>query len=186
MTNTLSDEELMLQLVKGNKQAFDEIYKRYSARIYTFLMRTLNNETELAQDLLQNIFVKIAVSPEKFDTNRVFKPWIYTVAYNECKMHWRSPKNQDHQDIENVYHLHNEEELSDMKLHQKEIKQLLRKLVHDMEEPHRTVISLRYFDELSLKEIADIMNTSEGTVKSRLFYGLKKLSLLLKNIEKAA
>jgi RNA polymerase sigma-70 factor (ECF subfamily) len=73
----------------------------------------------------------------------------------------------------------------DDKLHKKEMQLQIRKLVLEMDEPHRTVVSLRYFDELSLKEIADIMDTSEGTVKSRLFYGLKKLSLLLKN-EQAA
>lgn len=185
MNKKLSDEELMSLLAMGNKEVFAEIYDRYANKIFTFLMRTLAYQTELAEDILQDIFIKIARAPEKFNTDRIFKPWLYAVAYNECKMHWRSAKNKPHQDISQYDYLPANHEMIDDTLHKKEMQLQIRKLVLEMDEPHRTVISLRYFDELSLKEIAEIMDTSEGTVKSRLFYGLKKLSLLLKN-EQAA
>jgi len=185
MNKNHSDEELMRMLALGKSDVFSEIYDRYANKIFTFLMRTLAQKTELAEDILQDVFIKIARSPEKFNAERVFKPWLYAVAYNECKMHWRSAKNKPHQNISEYDHLPANHEMIDDKLHKKEMQLQIRKLVLEMDEPHRTVVSLRYFDELSLKEIADIMDTSEGTVKSRLFYGLKKLSLLLKN-EQAA
>lgn len=185
MNKNYSDEELMRLLASGKNEAFSEIYDRYANKIYSFLMRTLAQQTELAEDILQEVFIKIARAPEKFNAEKIFKPWLYAVAYNECKMHWRSAKNKPHQDISNYNHLAANHEMIDDILHKKEMQLQIRKLVLDMDEPHRTVISLRYFDELSLKEIAEIMDTSEGTVKSRLFYGLKKLSLLLKN-EQAA
>jgi RNA polymerase sigma-70 factor (ECF subfamily) len=88
----LSDEELMFCLSKGEVLAFDELYHRYSKRLLGYFIRMLNFDKNLAEDALQDLFLKIAEAPEKFDNSRSFKTWIFSVASNSCKNYYRHKK----------------------------------------------------------------------------------------------
>src|SRR3954463_9705995 len=88
----LSDEELMFCLNSGEDLAFDELYGRYSKRLLGYFIRMLNFDKNLAEDALQDLFLKIAEAPEKFDNNRSFKTWIFSVASNSCKNYYRHKK----------------------------------------------------------------------------------------------
>jgi len=87
-----SDEELMFFLSSGEVLAFDELYERYSKRLYGYFIRMLNFDAALAEDALQDLFLKIAESPQKFDRNRSFKTWVFSVASNSCKNYYRHKK----------------------------------------------------------------------------------------------
>ena len=80
-----SDEQLMLALKQGEKLAFNELYTRYSDKLYGYLLKMLWYNEVRAQDLLQDVFTKIITQPHLFDTNRNFKTWVYTIAANLCK-----------------------------------------------------------------------------------------------------
>src|ERR1700761_6110957 len=84
-----SDEELMLYLGSGEVEAFDTLYLRYSKRLMVYFTRMLNFDKALAEDALQDLFLKIAEAPEKFDRSRSFKTWIFSVASNRCKNYYR-------------------------------------------------------------------------------------------------
>ncbi|HXU27723.1 MAG TPA: sigma-70 family RNA polymerase sigma factor, partial [Bacteroidia bacterium] len=86
------DEELMLHLTNGEVSAFDELYMRYSKRLLGYFIRMLNFDKELAQDALQDLFLKIAEAPENFDRQRSFKTWVFSVAANRCKNYYRHKK----------------------------------------------------------------------------------------------
>src|SRR3954469_25875604 len=84
-----SDEELMFFLGNGEVLAFDELYERYSKRMMVYFTRMLNFNRVLAEDALQDLFLKIAEAPQKFDRSRSFKTWIFSVASNSCKNYYR-------------------------------------------------------------------------------------------------
>jgi len=176
------DEELMKLFVRGDNGALEEIYRRYSKRILHFMFKMLNHDEEKAQDLLQDLFMKIVERPELFDTSRNFKSWIFTVAANKCRNEYRKSL---YVEVEADSSLSNESTDSynqliaqiDKDVFRKQLKIELNRLSRD----HKTVFILRVKEGFSIKEIAEITDCSEGTVKSRVFYCLQILAKRLKD-----
>ena len=81
----LLDEELLVMLGKGDKRAFDEVYKRYSQPLFGYFMKLLARDNEKCEDMVHDLFAKIIRKPEYFDTSRSFRTWVYSVASNMCK-----------------------------------------------------------------------------------------------------
>ena len=157
----------------GKASAFDEIYRRYSKRILHFMYRMLHNDEERAQDLLQDLFVKILERPERFDASRNFKSWVFTVAANLCRNEARHPSFLQIED-EPLPQAQFDQLISrvDNKIFKRHLKQELNLLSYE----HKSVFILRFQEKLSIKEIAEVMDCSPGTVKSRIHYAVKKLA----------
>lgn len=174
-----SDEELMLMLNQGRVEAFDELYYRYGKRLMVYFTRMLNYNRNLAEDALQDVFLKIAEAPEKFDQSRSFKTWVFSVASNVCKNYYR------HQEVKNKSHEELTYELSQTACTQLErtiarldkihFEKTLEMVLNELPPEKKEVFLLRYQEEKSLSEIAGIQNCPEGSVKSRLHYTLKLL-----------
>lgn len=181
--NKLSDEALMKMLIKGSQPAFREIYQRYGNRMYKYFYKLLNAKAEKAQDFTQDLFMKLIEKPELFDSDRKFSSWIYTVAHNMVKNEYRrisrGPKLISPSKEELFLHFPVFGDQLDRSVHRKWLKIAL----EELEEHHRDCFILRYQEELSIKEISQVLDCPEGTVKSRLFYALKKLSVLLSKTE---
>ncbi|HYG14948.1 MAG TPA: sigma-70 family RNA polymerase sigma factor [Bacteroidia bacterium] len=183
-----SDEELMQRAGEGNSRAFDELYGRYSARLFTYFHRMLWKNKELAEDCLHRLFLKIIEKPELFNTEKNFKTWIYSAAHNMCKNEYRRMEQHKNADdtvqsgvgSESLINIKDDYPLPGNMLDNKLFMRSLENELDSLSENHRQTFTLRYFEHLSLKEIADIMECSEGTVKSRLFYALKQLADKLK------
>lgn len=172
----------MLLICDCNKKAFEELYNRYNKRLLYFMYNMLNRDMERAQDLLQDVFLKIIENPQAFDVNRKFYSWIFTVAANHCRTEMRylykdhsSITTQNTGSITSDYKFNS---LDETIFHGEMIRAL-----NAMEIDHKETFLLRYQEGLSLNEIAEIMNCSLGTVKSRLHYTTKKLSLELKDFK---
>lgn len=169
-----SDESLMAQYQQGDRKCFDEIYHRYSKRLLYFMYRLLNHNEDLAQDLLHDVFARIIAQPNRFDTNRKFKPWVFKVAANECYKHLRKPVTDD------LDMVPEEEPLLETNtirhIDNKTFKRALRKELSMLSYDHRCTFILRYQEGLSVDEVAQIMDCSSGTIKSRSHYCLKHLS----------
>jgi len=170
------DEEIMSLLTKGGQQAFDELYKRYSKPIFHFFYRMLNNDRKKAEDMLHDLFLKIIEKPKSFDDTRTFSSWFYTLAGNMVRNEYRSiqirndyDQQNQNQPVEGVeHHLENmDRQIFDQKL-QAELDRL--------NPDSKTMFNLRYVEEMSVKQIAEIMDCPEGTVKSRLFYTTRLLA----------
>jgi len=86
---TLSDERLMELIVRGDERAFGALYDRYQRKLIGYFARMLWNDRERAQDLLQELFTKIARQPGSYDPARPFSTWLYSVANNMCKNEYR-------------------------------------------------------------------------------------------------
>ncbi|WP_303316793.1 RNA polymerase sigma factor [Flavivirga abyssicola] len=179
-----SDEELIVLINKGKEKAFNEIYERYSKKLFLFFYQKLYRDNNKAQDFLQDLFLKLVEKAELFDYKKSFSSWIYCIAYNMCKNEYRNNATRKGKTINlNVEELKNDAASSiiinnedDFLLFKKSLNNELGKL----NEKHSVTFILRHQDNMSIKEISEIMACSEGTVKSRLFYATKKLSVKLK------
>jgi RNA polymerase sigma-70 factor (ECF subfamily) len=179
---TRTDEDLMQFVAKGDSMAFEELYHRYSKPMVNFFCRMLWKDREKAQDFMQDLFTKIVHKPDAYDASRPFKTWLYSIANNMCKNEYRKQEVRKN----TVNGLHENINVADASadrsknLDHQAFQEMLDKELEALEEVQRTTFLLRFKMDLSIKEIAEITDTSEGTVKSRIFYTLKKLSEKLK------
>lgn len=173
------DEDLMTGLGKGNRAAFDELYRRYSERCYSYFRKMLWQESDTALDFTQTLFLKLLEKPELYDGKRSFKTWLFSIASNMCKNEYRRRMIRQSESLE----LHLEKADHNTRMEAYDIKKFMKELEHhldQLDEAQRETFLLRYAEQMSLAEIAAIMECPEGTVKSRLYYVLKKLSQPLK------
>lgn len=172
---TFSDNELMQQIVSGDQAAFSELYLRYKSRMYYYFYRMLGNSADHANDFLQELFLKLIEKPESYNPHYPFSTWLYSVANNMCKNEYRR------RDVRQEYHLMEALEPKHDFLNESSIEteQVIEKIFQTLEllgEEHQSAFLLRYREGFSIKEIAEILELPEGTVKSRLFYAKKMLA----------
>lgn len=170
--NQLSDEALMAELAKGKKQAFEVLYDRYGPRMYRYFYRMLWQDAGKAEDFTQELFIKIIDKPQSFDPSRNFSTWLYTLAANLCKNEYRRKKTSDLEAHYSLVLLENFSEKMDEQL----FDQHLHRAIEQLSSNHRQCFILRYQEERSVAEIAEIIGCPEGTVKSRLHYALQQVS----------
>jgi len=170
-----SDSELMQQIVSGDQAAFSELYLRYKGRMYYYFYRMLGNSADTANDFLQELFMKLIGKPESYNPAYSFSTWLYSVANNMCKNEYRKRGiRQEYQDAEVLEP--QIDYLSDSAIEQEKVVEKIFATLDSLGEEHRSVFLLRYREGFSIKEVAEILELPEGTVKSRLFYAKKLLA----------
>jgi len=174
--STKSDEELMSLLAQGGQSAFDELYKRYSKPMLNFFFRMLNNDREKAKDMLHDLFLKTIEKPDSFDRSKKFNTWFYTLANNMIKNEYRSRQiHAEHH--KQILAVNNElYEMNDGNFDTNLFNNRLQLELDKLDIDAKTIFNLRFVEEMSIKQIAEIMNCPEGTVKSHLFTLTKLLS----------
>ena len=175
-----SSEELILMLSKGNSSAFNELYRRFSLRILNYLLHMLGGNSAKAQDILQDVFLRVIEKADSFRPQYKAVSWLYVIAGNLCKNEYRRSGRTLHMSEDNFDSLGFENSAvssSAMEsLDKEKFEEALYKKLYQLPPEHRSIFLLRFQQELSVKEIADIMACPEGTVKSRLHYTVKKLA----------
>ncbi len=182
-----SNEQLMLYLTQGKETAFREIYLRFSGRIYWFFYHRIGQNGVKAEDLTQDLFIKLIENSESFNSDKCFKAWIYTIANNMCKNEYRRIKTRERHlsliEIPMPNLVNNDSEKIGKAYDQDLFSKRLRIELDNLSQKYSTTFILRHEHGLSIKSIAEIMNCPEGTVKSRLFFTIKELSNRLKIFE---
>ncbi len=179
-----SDEELMSFVRQGEVRAFDELYVRYGGRLLAYFTRMLNFNRTQAEDALQDLFLKIAEAPEKFDTNRSFRTWIFSIASNTCKNYYRHRQVVAQSREEIAY----EGEWKDnsafvncaSRIDARLFRNMLEECLNELPPEKKEAFILKYQEEKTIAEIAEIQNCPEGSVKSRLYYTIRLLEEKLK------
>jgi len=172
------DEQLMRMVAKGDQHAFDEIYDRYAAKLSYYFMSKLKHDKEKGEDFVHDLFAKLIDRPELFDPDKKFKTWIYSVANNMCineykKMAVRSnTTNGVSQDLPIASH----DKAVEEQVHENDFANDLSSVLKELDDKHSEVFVMRHVNGLSVKEVAEAMGISPGTVKSRLFYATKKVA----------
>lgn len=170
--STLSDEALVTLLsTRQCNQALTEIHVRYSKKLLGFFLRMTKGDQETSQDLVQDLFLRILEKHQLFDPSKRFYTWMFAIASNMFKSSLRIRKLEDldagSQDV-NIL-----QSFSDNRMDRDLFNRTLRIAIENLEDYHRMVFILRYMEELSVKDIAEILEVPEGTIKSRLFYATK-------------
>ena len=177
----LTDEDLMLAIKNGNQAAFTELYSRFNKRLYYYFYRMLASDIELANDFLQDIFLKIVHKPELYNPEYKFSNWIFSVAHNMCKNEYRKREvRKIVQSTENPDQYI--EELSANTTIDKE--NLIADVFNELkmlDENQRSILILKYKENFSIKEISAILELPIGTIKSRLYYARLELSKRVAN-----
>ncbi|MGD8727215.1 MAG: sigma-70 family RNA polymerase sigma factor [Gemmatimonadales bacterium] len=173
----LGDSGVVAAYLAGRERAFDELVERYQKRLLNFVYRTIGDR-ERAEDLVQEVFIRVHRHLHRFDQSKKFSTWIYTIASNlaknELRNRSRSPlvlfqtikKNweADHRPLQ-FEDRHNRPEDLYRKRH---LRELVEWAVKRLPEHHRVVFVLRELEGKSYEEIAEITDCNLGTVKSRL------------------
>lgn len=170
-------EAQIIELAKKRQDYFGVLYNTYFERIYRFVFKRLGGMEEIAGDLTQQTFIKAMANLDRYeDRGLPFSSWLFRIAQNEVSMYFRSKKKTMSIVIEErvVADLFEEADLSrSMSLEEQE---KLIELLNGMEQEHLDLIELRFFQEMSFKEIADIYAISEANAKMRVYRILEKLN----------
>ncbi len=180
--NSLTDEALMQAITRGDKRAFDELYKRYADPLLGYFMRMLWKDREKAEDFVHDLFAKIIQKPEYFDPSRAFKTWLYSVANNMCKNEYKKQevRKNTSNGLDNHYKVADHGSSVVEQVQDRQFKDVFEQKMTELDEKHREAFQLRHVEGLSIKEIAEALEINEGTVKSRVFYATKYLAEGLK------
>jgi RNA polymerase sigma-70 factor, ECF subfamily len=174
-----TDEALYAAVQRGDRSALTELVGRYHAVLLRFLYR-MTYDGGAADDLVQEAFLRMITFHGK--TPSRFRPWAYTVAANLARDSFRSAayqrEVQDPFDGSSEFEQHTEDQSLQI-----DNRQQVTRVLQDISHEQRVVILLRYYDELSLEEIAQVCSVPLGTVKSRLYGGLRHLKALLEREE---
>lgn len=177
MSSPQPDEDLVAKTLKGEEDAFSQLYDRYRQRIYSTVYRIIQDAAE-AQDATQEIFIKLYRSLSDWNPQKAkFSTWLYRLATNHAIDCWRSRRRRhetqnpdDRKENSRTEYSMGDAILTPFgALEQKESLDRIRRCVDNLPELQKKVFLLRYFQELKLEEIAEIEDCSLGTVKTSLF-----------------
>jgi RNA polymerase sigma factor (sigma-70 family) len=184
------DAELVESAKKGDIHAFDELMERYHGRIYALLYHMTSNKED-AEDLLQEVFLKAYQSLPKFRGQSSFYTWVYRIGVNRAinfvkKRKRKSALSLDHVDL-GVERDPAFVELAsgNTPLHQTNLNELQKKLnaaLQTLSEKHRIVVVMHDIQGIPHNEIAETLDCSPGTVRSRLFYARQQLQAELSDL----
>jgi RNA polymerase sigma-70 factor (ECF subfamily) len=187
---TLADEQLAHAIQQGHTASLAALVERHHAPLTGFLYRITGGDRGLAQDLAQETFLRAlrAMSRGQYRYPRPFKPWLYAIAVNLARDHYRQAETRrtdSASDDEAAWEAAVGAETTQPEsrlLSQAEARQVADAMMA-LPLHQREAILLRYCQDLSLAEIAEALNIPVGTVKSRLSLGVRRLKEMLKNDE---
>ncbi|UQD50790.1 RNA polymerase sigma factor SigW [Bacillus methanolicus] len=170
------------EVIKGDQNAFGEIVELYKDKVFQLCYRMLGNRHE-AEDIAQEAFIRAYVNINSFNINLKFSTWLYRIATNLCIDRIRKKKPDYYLDAEvsgsdglTMYsQIAADTALPEEELQSLELQETIQKEISKLPEKYRTVIVLRYIEELSLNEISEILDLPLGTVKTRIHRGREAL-----------
>ncbi|MBA2670147.1 MAG: sigma-70 family RNA polymerase sigma factor [Gemmatimonadetes bacterium] len=175
---TLDDSALVTAFLAGDERGFSELVERYQTRLLNFVYRTIGDR-ERAEDLVQEVFIRVYRHLHRFDRSKKFSTWAYTIASNlaknELRNRSRNPlvlfqtlgkgaREEDDRPLE----FEDSSTRPDDLYRKRHLRELVEETVAQLPEHHRQVFVLRELEGKSYEEIAEITDCNLGTVKSRL------------------
>lgn len=171
-----SDEELMSAYVGGDHDAFREIFARYAPMLTRLTMRHLRSD-ELAREVVQQTFFQVHAARNDFQVGRKLRPWVFTIAMNLVREHYRKKKRRRETDLDEAREPAHVPERGP--LERKERARLLRTAMAKLPTTQREVVELHWFEERPFAEVASIVGSTEGAVRVRAHRAYKRLKELL-------
>lgn len=181
------DKSILQKCKKNDKNAFAELFKFYQNYLFKLCYSYVQNEQETL-DLMQEIFIKLYTNIGKYDEKYPFHPWIRRVAVNTClnvkrkKVPLSIPLNAGEDGLELEEQLAAEADTA-LEVEHHDMSRIIKQHISCLPEKQRMVIILRYFEDLSYEEIAELLKIPLGTVKTDLYRAKNALkSRLVKEV----
>ncbi|WP_062353312.1 RNA polymerase sigma factor SigW [Bacillus kwashiorkori] len=177
------------EVLKGDHNAFGEIVELYKDKVYQLCYRMLGNSHE-AEDIAQEAFIRAYVNIERYHIDRKFSTWLYRIATNLCIDRIRKKKPDYYLDAEvagteglTMYsQIAADGVLPEDEVASIELQGQIQREILNLPDKYRSVIVLRYIEELSLNEISEVLDLPIGTVKTRIHRGREALRKRLRHI----
>ncbi len=175
---TLTDEQLVRKYIDGNNKAFDTLLHRHKSKLFSYIMRIVKDK-DLADDIVQETFVKIIMTLRqgRYIESGKFSAWLSRIAHNLIIDHFRQEKAENNMssDDEDINLLNRrdlcEENIEDMMVND-QIKADVRRIIDALPEPQKEVLVMRYYNDMSFKEIAETTGVSINTALGRMRYAI--------------
>ncbi|MBQ8558397.1 MAG: sigma-70 family RNA polymerase sigma factor [Tyzzerella sp.] len=187
------EREELISMVRavqnGDEDSKTALYDTFHDNLYHYIMKTVK-DPELALDLTQDAFIEIFQTINSLKEPAAFVTWSRKIAYHRCTAYFRkrrellADEEEEGNSLFDTLVEEREEFIPDEALDKEDFKQTIHAMIQALPEEQRVAIMLRYFEELSVKEIAEIQGVTEGTVKSRLNYGRKAIKQAVESYEK--
>lgn len=177
----LTDDQLVGLYLEGNNAAFDTLLLRHQAKVYSYIIRIVKNE-EIANDIFQDTFIKIIMTLKQgryTETGR-FGAWLTRIAHNLIIDYYRQEKSEGSvsTDDENLQLLNRrdlcDDNIEDLMVND-QIRADIRRIVDALPAPQRDVVMMRFFNDMSFKEIAEATGVSINTALGRMRYALMNM-----------
>jgi len=178
-----SDEELMSLLCQGRQEALAELVRRYQNDIFRFCLHYVR-EVERAKEMSQETFIRVYVARGRFDASRKFRPWLLCIARNLCLNELKRRKSVPMESLEEYASSAREEsggllqspaDGPDQNLIAAERRALLAEALAALDPESREIVTMRFFERMQARDIAEIIGSTEGAVRTRLHRILKSL-----------
>lgn len=182
------DSRLIQLSQDGDQEAFAQLLERYANQIYRLCYRMLGNQHE-AEDAVQETFLRVHMNLDRYDGNYKFSTWIFRICTNLCIDRLRKRKKtaysldsqmNDEEGTDGYAFLESKELTPEAQLILSESQRTVRRLIDDLPEKYKSIIVLRYLQDLSVKEISEVTGMPESTVKTRMHRGRELLRRKLK------
>lgn len=181
--HTYADEHLMLLLREGLDAALAQLVERYQNDVFRFCLHYLRN-IESAKETAQETFLRVYVARARFDVNRVFKPWLLCIARNLCLNEIKRGKIVPMDSLEGLAEAGSNAAraqavshapIADEALMARERQSALARILDGLPAESREIVTMRFFEHMQARDIAEVIGSTEGAVRTRLHRILKDL-----------
>lgn len=175
---------LIAECIAGNEDAIERLVREYEAGVFRLAVSILRDESE-AREVTQETFLSALRALPSYKEKQSLKAWLYTIALNHSRSHLRKRKiiERLRTTLTAIFRVDTERQVSPEEAAiQNEKEAIVWHSLNQLDERHRIVVILRYFHELSITEISDILSVNEGTIHSRLHTAREKLRDALKHM----
>lgn len=174
-----SDEMLLEKIANGDRTAMHTLYARHNVRVYRFVLRMLR-DTAATEDLVSQVFLDVWRSASQFEGRSQVSTWLLSIARFKALTALRQRKHEDI-DQDDVMQIADHADTPEASLDRSRTSAILRACVARLSPAHREIVSLVYYHEKSVEEVAQLIGIPAATVKTRMFYARKQLAEFLKH-----
>ena len=168
---------LISECIAGNEAAIEMLVRQYETGVFRLALSIIGDQAE-ANEITQETFIAALRSLPSYEEKKSFKAWLYTIALNHSRSHLRKRKviERLRTTLNTIFQIETQKQASPEESVIKNEKEAeIWKTLNQLDEPFRIVVVLRYFHELSIAEISEILSISEGTIHSRLHTARERL-----------
>jgi len=173
LSDSTIDEKLIREILDGKIESFDILYNKYSNKIFNFLLRMTKDEY-LAEDIMQEVFIKVYNNLDKFKFKSAFYTWLYRIAFNTAiTLIKKRKKLREKEFTEDTLHTHIDTALD--KIEQLLDKKNVESIIDMLPDKQKHVFNLRFFEKLKFSELAEVLKISENSAKTNFHYAMQKI-----------